>query len=212
MKNEFCEKERDIFPKQPINTISSFSYNILSYYCYKYAIKNKIYNKDDVKLYILATFLLGFGSTLRHGNYTKITDLFDLIPIFILCKTTSLILLKKNKDIFLKISILTIIYTYILWNNYKYKRILTIIPIIAVVLIGYYTTKKLNKEKYDINLFYKSVKILVLSVIIWYYSRTGEILCNPNSIIQGHAIWHILTSVSIWYMYFYLFSNRIKHI
>lgn len=40
-----------------------------------------------------------------------------------------------------------------------------------------------------------------LAMVIWYFSQTGKPLCNPRSIFQGHAIWHLLAAactVTIW--------------
>jgi hypothetical protein len=28
-------------------------------------------------------------------------------------------------------------------------------------------------------------------------SRTGDPLCNPDSLLQGHAVWHVLTALAL---------------
>jgi len=40
------------------------------------------------------------------------------------------------------------------------------------------------------------------------FSRTGHPLCVPDSIIQGHAIWHILCSVSTGAMFIYFYTEK----
>jgi hypothetical protein len=32
----------------------------------------------------------------------------------------------------------------------------------------------------------------VLAIVIWRLSHTGAPLCEPTSLVQGHAIWHLL--------------------
>ena len=38
---------------------------------------------------------------------------------------------------------------------------------------------------------------LVLGVIINGLSRTGGPLCRPESLLQGHAAWHVLSAASL---------------
>jgi hypothetical protein len=36
---------------------------------------------------------------------------------------------------------------------------------------------------------------LALAVVANVLSRTGAPLCRPDSLLQGHAVWHVLTAV-----------------
>lgn len=38
---------------------------------------------------------------------------------------------------------------------------------------------------------------------IWIPSRTGGPLCDPDSLLQGHAAWHLLCAASVWLLYCY---------
>ena len=38
--------------------------------------------------------------------------------------------------------------------------------------------------------------IFLLGLALWRLSHTGAPLCRPDSLLQGHAIWHILCAVS----------------
>lgn len=49
----------------------------------------------------------------------------------------------------------------------------------------------------------------VLSVFIWSRSRTGGAWCDPSSLLQGHAIWHLLDALCIYFIYRYYRSERI---
>lgn len=39
--------------------------------------------------------------------------------------------------------------------------------------------------------------VLGLGAVVMLLSRTGAPLCFPNSLIQGHAIWHVLAAVGV---------------
>lgn len=43
----------------------------------------------------------------------------------------------------------------------------------------------------------------IVANIVWRYGRNGEAACNPDSLFQYHAIWHILTGLSVYYFYRY---------
>ncbi len=38
-------------------------------------------------------------------------------------------------------------------------------------------------------------------VVIWAFSRTGGPWCDPRSLIQGHAIWHVVAAVTVELLY-----------
>lgn len=41
----------------------------------------------------------------------------------------------------------------------------------------------------------------LLAFAIWIPSRTDGPWCDPDSLIQGHAAWHLLCAVSVWLLY-----------
>ena len=43
---------------------------------------------------------------------------------------------------------------------------------------------------------------------IWSMSHAGGKLCDPTSLLQGHAAWHILNAAVNGLVYLYLLSQR----
>lgn len=41
----------------------------------------------------------------------------------------------------------------------------------------------------------------LLAFAVWIPSRTGGPWCDPNSLLQGHAVWHLLSACSVWMLY-----------
>lgn len=37
--------------------------------------------------------------------------------------------------------------------------------------------------------------------VVWAFSRTGGVLCDPASVLQGHAVWHALAAMSFVMLY-----------
>ena len=39
--------------------------------------------------------------------------------------------------------------------------------------------------------------IFASGLIVWFLSRTGGPLCDPHSVIQGHAVWHAASAAAV---------------
>jgi len=52
--------------------------------------------------------------------------------------------------------------------------------------------------------FWTGLGLFVVANVIWNLSRTGAVWCDPASLLQGHAVWHLLTAASVgaFYLYF----------
>lgn len=52
--------------------------------------------------------------------------------------------------------------------------------------------------------FWTGLGLFVVANVIWNLSRTAGPWCDPNSLLQGHAVWHLLTATSVgaFYLYF----------
>ena len=55
---------------------------------------------------------------------------------------------------------------------------------------------------------YASLASILTAFAIWNASKAW--LCDPHSLIQGHAIWHILGAVAAYFLYRYYASEKIR--
>ncbi len=53
------------------------------------------------------------------------------------------------------------------------------------------------------HIFLLGLGLFCLALVIWSFSDSGRPLCDPDSLIQGHAIWHLLTAGTVTAIYFY---------
>jgi len=56
--------------------------------------------------------------------------------------------------------------------------------------------------------FWAGLASFGVAFAIWNLSRTGGMWCDPDSLLQGHALWHLLSAVSVGCFYLYLRSQR----
>ncbi len=48
---------------------------------------------------------------------------------------------------------------------------------------------------------------IVVAFVVWNLSKDGRPLCDPHSLLQGHAAWHLLCALSAWCLYRYWSSG-----
>ncbi len=65
----------------------------------------------------------------------------------------------------------------------------------------------LIRIKRSIKLFIYSIGTFGLAVVVWTLSKTGGPWCLPDSILQGHALWHFLVAIAPFFLFRYLQSE-----
>ena len=48
----------------------------------------------------------------------------------------------------------------------------------------------------------------VLGNVVWRFGREGESACNPDSLFQYHALWHLFTGLAVYYFYRYFLTEK----
>ena len=67
-----------------------------------------------------------------------------------------------------------------------------------------------KKIRHDQSYAWAALICILLSFTIWNLTQTGSSLCDPSSIIQGHAIWHILDALALGLLFRYYISQKRK--
>ncbi|HEX5631467.1 MAG TPA: ceramidase domain-containing protein [Acidimicrobiia bacterium] len=52
--------------------------------------------------------------------------------------------------------------------------------------------------------FWAGLGVFAAAFVVWNLSRTAGPWCSPESLLQGHALWHLLSAVSVGCFYLYL--------
>jgi hypothetical protein len=202
--NCFCEK---IYFNQTAQPVNSFT-NIF----YLYAGMMILFSLKKWDLfsivYAYIVILLGIGSYFYHASMTffgMYLDVFFMyvyilfLIIFLLYKTR---ILKKYPAIWIY-SILLIFSGIFLYQSPLLRRFLFGFYVILTIFVFFKVKNQISlKPKY----FYIALLLFTISYGIWlldYY----KILCNPESLIQGHGIWHTIDSFVIYYLYLFFKEN-----
>lgn len=192
-----CEAPRDAFIRQPSSFWSSFSYLIIAIILFN-QIKVRPFK---FKLWVGTSALVGLSSLICHGSFTRLGLAIDFSSIILMLSFfVTLRFCEKRKFtpsmiLFFLMGqygvILTAMYSLGKW--YK-LAICAVIFFIALIDIIRTMRSSLFKEKMLSLSFTSSVFALVFFIL-----DELHIGCYPDSLFQWHSIWHIGTSISLYF-------------
>ena len=73
----------------------------------------------------------------------------------------------------------------------------------AALALFLYKIEEIKLERTHAPYFWIGFASYTLATIIWQPSKTDGVLCDPQSLLQGHALWHLLGAISMWCFYIY---------
>mmetsp|Transcript_4130 Transcript_4130/g.6089 ORF Transcript_4130/g.6089 Transcript_4130/m.6089 type:complete len:342 (-) Transcript_4130:120-1145(-) len=234
----YCERPRGEQPgknwiAQPANTWSNFGFILSSLFMAWSADTKKIpspefwnnknflaENKFLQASYVAVVAFLGPGSMFMHASLTNwggTVDVFSMVLI------AAWIFMFSIARIFYPLlsAIVSLSIVYVLASigigiamfygnppaNQIFEGLLGLSFVINIMISIWQHLKKSNR-RIQHKLFAATHVSLLLGIAIWVPSRSGGILCNPNSIFQGHAVWHILAALATVFVFFYFCSEH----
>lgn len=229
----FCEHtDMNLFVRQPLNTFSNIVYLITSLIIlrrgWKDQSKRNKYNIISANPFYSITFgcilmYIFFASTFFHSSLVEAASKLDfsavyslsLFPLMYFTHRVWLLSIgvpsntkhsKSTTTLIVVFSILYLLLTFFLPDGTENYVVLSIIIILS--LFGLVVEKK---DPGKTNAYYLMASISsILFAVMWFAFDVYKILCNPNSIIQPHSLWHFFAGVSAFYFYMYIRSEKNK--
>lgn len=193
-----CELVRDGWIGQPSAFYSSVFVLIFAIQLYR-----KIPHKSDsLKLFTLSLLLLGISSHLAHASFTEFALAMDFGGIILI--TSFFAVMKLFRKITINfwglLIILAIYFSGVSWIFYSlekwFKVGLCLLVFAAALGEMVYSEGRAFLKAHELH---KALLILVISFGFFMVDEL-KILCEPESIFQGHAVWHFGTA---WSLYLY---------
>ena len=212
----FCEGVRDGSVRQPLNSWSSLIFVAIGLWASRRAFLDKRQSprlSAPVRrepaygnLYGFALIVMGMGSWFFHASLTYIGHFVDVAGMYFLggfLFTYGLSRkLQQNASAFLVVYALLVLPLVLFqWFRPETSRYAFGFLILSALGIEVIFHKSLRNK-----LFVGALASLALGFGIWILDER-KLLCWPNSCLQGHALWHILTGISTQFSYMYYRSE-----
>ena len=227
----FCESNRmEQLIRQPSNTWSNLGYLLVGLFALTLGVQDfkqtgRKQSDNFLVRYPIFSILFGvsslylfMGSFLYHASLTSYfqkldqTGLYSVIVMilsFNLYKIFPLIRIKGEwKSSHAMMVAFAMGLNYLIFTRLWKIDINILFPtlILIIFITSVYYLLFINREHYFTNYLWAALFILVLAGIIWILDRTN-VVCSPDSMLQGHALWHLLTAASILFIYLYYRSG-----
>ena len=223
--SEFCEASRPGLIKQPANTWSNIGF-ILSGITIGYLLMSRSFahNHNSITqnpfygtFYASIVVFLGPGSMAMHASTGELGGFFDMLSMYLVASFTVSYALQRFfalKPLHFVI-MFSILLSFCIWADGAQYHIIfdffgdTVFAfLISLTIIIESLNTYLRRMQHHVRWVGGALGALFFAFFIWNISMTGTSLCDPYSIIQGHAIWHILDAVSTFCLFMYYASEH----
>jgi hypothetical protein len=226
----YCEMPRPGAIAQPANTWSLLGYIFVGLFVgYDVGTRRRVSPRTDNPLlsssiygtlYTVTTIALGFLSIAFHASLTEWGGVADALSMFgwlgmLFCFNLRS-LFRWNDQTFLasyamlvavlivpRLTIVDDVDVYFGWFILAYLA--TELAVARPAWFGLGSSPQLTRDRRP---FWAGLATFAVSVVIWSMSHVGGELCDPKSLLQGHAVWHILNAGVNGLVYRYLLSQR----
>lgn len=223
----FCEALRPGIIKQPANAWSNLGFTFAGLWVGFFAWQHFASGGDRVyanrfrdrllypTLYATVAAFVGPGSMALHASTTVWGGIIDLASMFLWAAfalaygITRALELDDPRFLRTYVGLLAVI-GFFYFGVFGHDGGT---PIFAVVLVLYGLSEAwIHLRRPDLvaqrRYMWGALGIFLTAFAIWIPSRTGGPLCDPHSLVQGHALWHLLNAVAMIMLFLYYDSER----
>ena len=197
----FCEADRAGWLRQPVNVVSSLAFCLVAALVVlgRGAPAGGSDDREDRYLFWATATFIGLGSSFFHASLTFVGQTFDVLGMYLLA--TLLLLWSARRRLPWTSSARVAIYVL---GNIVLLAMLIAWPglrrwVFGGLVAGIVLAEGVGGSTADVRPSRKylliAIGLLLAGFAIWILDLT-KILCNPDSLIQGHAAWHLLGAVS----------------
>lgn len=199
---KWCETTLCSWISEPANTWSNLLYMVFAVIIIAQNGKDSRY---ELRWMGPAMFLMGLFSLVYHASNNYLTQLFDFIGMYLLVfwmlvinlRRAALIERSRQTPVFVAMSLIGTGLVHVLYlAEIKFQLI------VAAAALGIVITEFLAQKVRKVPLINFGIGLGFLTVAQLASLADGtRLYCEPDSWLQGHAVWHILAAIGLFFAY-----------
>lgn len=213
----FCESPRvGALILQPANSWSSYGYAFAGFLMITQSQsdswKSRFRSEAATALGITAIFV-GLGSVLLHATLTLWGQFFDVMGMYLVGGFMLVSAASRWRGWPVRFAIpvyfaLVGSLVLVLYHIPDVRRWLFALVLLAAIVteLGF---ARPRRAKVRLSYYFAGIATNAVAFTIWNLDQNGT-LCAPESLLQGHAIWHLLGATSLWLTFLYYRSERAR--
>ena len=220
----FCETPRPGLVAQPANTFSNFGFIAVGLWIAVVTDRQRrgrperrnLLTETDLypTTFAVVTVLLGPGSMFMHASLTLWGGLVDVASMYLFAgllvayAVTRLRALSPAAFLLIFVSLVTLLVGAQGSVGLPVEATFGLL-LLTSVAIDWRLSRRRPEVTIDRRLVVLAVASFLTAFAIWLPSLTGGPLCDPESWIQGHAIWHLLCACAAGAVFLYYRSEHV---
>lgn len=210
----FCEMPRTgALLLQPANSFSSFGYvfaGLLMVLLARSRDRRSAFPPPAAAVLGLAAMIVGIGSVLLHATLTLWGQFFDLLGMYLVSGFFLVSALARWRNIpdrraMVYYALLCAVLVAILYALPEVRRWLFAVVLLAAIILELVFARPRRHQVWT-GYYVAGLIANVVAFTIWNLDQRGQ-LCSPESLLQGHAVWHLLGAVALWFAFLYYRSE-----
>jgi hypothetical protein len=221
----YCEAFTGGIIEQPVNTLSNIGFVLVGLWILWTASQDRAQGgpsrmtREPVYglLYGAVGVFIGIGSMYFHASMTEWGGWIDLVSMHLFITYLLLydvvVLQNRSTAWFLRsFAVANVALGMVLWvMDNGYGKFLFGALIVVTMVAEYRLGRRDAPVARDRRWFWAGLAVYGFGQVIWLLSRDGAPLCDPDSLLQGHALWHLTGAATVLLLYRYLRSEQIEN-
>lgn len=209
----FCEAvQMQEAVRQPANTVSSFAFVLVGLLIAAASLSLEK-TKRLIPLYGAAlgimAVIVGLGSAFYHASLTFLGQFFDILGMYLMASFVLVYALQRLYHVSDRSSIalyigLNVILTVLQILIPDLRRYTFAIVLILGLVVEFIYLRR--NPTITARWLYVGLALFALAYGIWILDNSHT-LCTPDSLLQGHAVWHVLGAIATGCLFLYYASE-----
>ena len=213
----FCELPRiGSLVLQPANSWSSYGYAFAGFLMIVLSQgqswKSR-FRSEAATAFGLTAIFVGLGSVLLHATLTLWGQFFDVMGMYLTGGFMLISALARWRGLPPRLAIVLYLLlvsalVLVLYQIPDVRRWLFAVVLLAAIVIELGFARP-RRARVRVGYYFAGIATKAVAFTIWNLDQHGT-LCAPESLLQGHAAWHLLGATSLWLTFLYYRSERAR--